>query len=155
MLVLQVNHFGANNVNTNLVPNLEGVDPDECFSSVPYEKGFALLYHLEELLGGPGTHTRAHTHVIILCTLYVHVCIWCWAVNIPVSAKLFSRVEVRALCSTPEFSANQVIMSYTLFTGALSWCWKRFSTLISIKLLNATKNTNIVYRWLLTASWQC
>lgn len=48
-----VNHFGANNVKTNLVPNLEGVDPDECFSSVPYEKGFALLYHLEELMGGP------------------------------------------------------------------------------------------------------
>ncbi|XP_060759194.1 leukotriene A-4 hydrolase isoform X2 [Neoarius graeffei] len=48
-----VNHFGENNVNTNLVPNLEGVDPDECFSSVPYEKGFALLYHLEELMGGP------------------------------------------------------------------------------------------------------
>ncbi|KAK3518131.1 hypothetical protein QTP70_033232 [Hemibagrus guttatus] len=48
-----VNHFGANNVNTNLVPNLDGVNPDECFSSVPYEKGFALLYHLEEQLGGP------------------------------------------------------------------------------------------------------
>ncbi|TSK13240.1 Leukotriene A-4 hydrolase [Bagarius yarrelli] len=48
-----VNHFGADNVKTNLVPNLDGVDPDECFSSVPYEKGFALLYHLEELMGGP------------------------------------------------------------------------------------------------------
>uniref|UniRef100_A0A8C1MJJ5 Leukotriene A-4 hydrolase n=1 Tax=Cyprinus carpio TaxID=7962 RepID=A0A8C1MJJ5_CYPCA len=45
--------FGANNVLTNLVPNLHEVDTDEAFSSVPYEKGFALLYHLEELLGGP------------------------------------------------------------------------------------------------------
>lgn len=57
----QVNTFGANNALTNLVPALQDVDPDEAFSSVPYEKGFALLYHLEELLGGPGetwTHLR-------------------------------------------------------------------------------------------------
>lgn len=48
-----VNTFGANNPLTNLVPDLKEVDPDDAFSSVPYEKGFALLYHLEELLGGP------------------------------------------------------------------------------------------------------
>ncbi|XP_036376123.1 leukotriene A-4 hydrolase [Megalops cyprinoides] len=48
-----VNTFGANNPLTNLVPSLEEVDTDEAFSSVPYEKGFALLYHLEELMGGP------------------------------------------------------------------------------------------------------
>uniref|UniRef100_A0A8C2WTH3 Leukotriene A-4 hydrolase n=1 Tax=Cyclopterus lumpus TaxID=8103 RepID=A0A8C2WTH3_CYCLU len=48
-----VNTFGADNVLTNLVPSLQDVNPDDAFSSVPYEKGFALLYHLEELLGGP------------------------------------------------------------------------------------------------------
>ncbi|KAK5877208.1 hypothetical protein CesoFtcFv8_026474 [Champsocephalus esox] len=48
-----VNTFGANNPLTNLVPSLQDVDPDDAFSAVPYEKGFALLYHLEELLGGP------------------------------------------------------------------------------------------------------
>ncbi|KAF7646003.1 hypothetical protein LDENG_00195120 [Lucifuga dentata] len=48
-----INTFGANNPLTNLVPSLQEVDPDDAFSSVPYEKGFALLYHLEELLGGP------------------------------------------------------------------------------------------------------
>uniref|UniRef100_A0A3Q3GW40 Leukotriene A-4 hydrolase n=1 Tax=Labrus bergylta TaxID=56723 RepID=A0A3Q3GW40_9LABR len=48
-----VNTFGSNNPLTNLVPSLQDVDPDDAFSSVPYEKGFALLYHLEELLGGP------------------------------------------------------------------------------------------------------
>uniref|UniRef100_A0A668AKC5 Leukotriene A(4) hydrolase n=1 Tax=Myripristis murdjan TaxID=586833 RepID=A0A668AKC5_9TELE len=48
-----VNTFGAKNPLTNLVPNLHEVDPDDAFSSVPYEKGFALLYHLEELMGGP------------------------------------------------------------------------------------------------------
>lgn len=40
---------------TKLVPDLSGVDPDDAFSSIPYEKGFALLYYLETLLGGPGT----------------------------------------------------------------------------------------------------
>jgi len=34
-----------------LVPKLEGVDPDDAFSSVPYEKGFALLYTLQKLVG--------------------------------------------------------------------------------------------------------
>ncbi|KAM6986069.1 leukotriene A-4 hydrolase [Aplochiton taeniatus] len=48
-----VNTFGPNNPLTNLVPNLHEVDTDDAFSSVPYEKGFALLYHLEELMGGP------------------------------------------------------------------------------------------------------
>ncbi|XP_061768057.1 leukotriene A-4 hydrolase [Nerophis ophidion] len=48
-----VSTFGDKNPLTNLVPSLQDVDPDDAFSSVPYEKGFALLYHLEELLGGP------------------------------------------------------------------------------------------------------
>ncbi|XP_077450189.1 leukotriene A-4 hydrolase isoform X2 [Stigmatopora argus] len=48
-----VSTFGAENPLTTLVPDLRDVDPDDAFSSVPYEKGFALLYHLEELLGGP------------------------------------------------------------------------------------------------------
>ncbi|CAL1542751.1 unnamed protein product [Lymnaea stagnalis] len=38
---------------TRLVPDLRGIDPDDAFSLVPYEKGFSLLYHLETLLGGP------------------------------------------------------------------------------------------------------
>ncbi|CAM9503311.1 unnamed protein product [Chrysoparadoxa australica] len=36
---------------TALVPPLEGVDPDDAFSSVPYEKGFALLYDLQSRIG--------------------------------------------------------------------------------------------------------
>ena len=39
---------------TALVPSLAGgVDPDDAFSSVPYEKGFAFFYHVETLVGGP------------------------------------------------------------------------------------------------------
>lgn len=39
---------------TQLIPDLKGVDPDDAFSIVPYEKGFTLLFYLETLLGGPG-----------------------------------------------------------------------------------------------------
>lgn len=35
------------------MPNLVGIDPDDAFSSVPYEKGHTFLFYLEELLGGP------------------------------------------------------------------------------------------------------
>eukprot|EP01062_Namystynia_karyoxenos_P055612 TRINITY_DN4659_c0_g1_i2.p1 TRINITY_DN4659_c0_g1~~TRINITY_DN4659_c0_g1_i2.p1 ORF type:complete len:651 (+),score=204.23 TRINITY_DN4659_c0_g1_i2:84-1955(+) len=35
-----------------LRPPMIGIDPDDAFSLVPYEKGFALLYHLETLVGG-------------------------------------------------------------------------------------------------------
>ncbi|KNC55175.1 leukotriene A4 hydrolase [Thecamonas trahens ATCC 50062] len=45
--------FGADHPYTCLVPDLSGgIDPDDVFSSVPYEKGFALLFHLESLVGG-------------------------------------------------------------------------------------------------------
>ncbi|KAK6488104.1 leukotriene A-4 hydrolase-like [Huso huso] len=48
-----INTFETKSPLTNLVPDLSEVNTDEAFSLVPYEKGFALLYHLEELLGGP------------------------------------------------------------------------------------------------------
>ncbi|CAG59351.1 uncharacterized protein GVI51_G01287 [Nakaseomyces glabratus] len=39
---------------STLVQNLnDGTDPDDAFSTVPYEKGFNLLFHLETVLGGP------------------------------------------------------------------------------------------------------
>ncbi|XP_064011022.1 leukotriene A-4 hydrolase [Pogoniulus pusillus] len=47
-----INTLGEKNPLTNLIPNLNEVDPDVAFSSVPYEKGFALLFYLEQLLGG-------------------------------------------------------------------------------------------------------
>lgn len=36
---------------TKLVPQLEGIDPDDAFSSVPYEKGFSLLYAIASAVG--------------------------------------------------------------------------------------------------------
>jgi hypothetical protein len=43
--------FGPEHEFTKLVPSLENTDPDDSFSSIPYEKGFTLLYYLETLLG--------------------------------------------------------------------------------------------------------
>lgn len=46
-----VNHFGEDHEFTKLIIDLKGKDPDDAFSSVPYEKGFHFLYHLEKLIG--------------------------------------------------------------------------------------------------------
>lgn len=48
--------MGASDPMTCLVPDLTGIDPDDSFSIVPYEKGQAFLWYLEELVGGPGTN---------------------------------------------------------------------------------------------------
>ncbi|KAI9743973.1 MAG: hypothetical protein M1818_002707 [Claussenomyces sp. TS43310] len=45
--------FGADHEFTKLVIDLKGKDPDDAFSSVPYEKGFHFLYYLEKLLTKP------------------------------------------------------------------------------------------------------
>lgn len=44
---------GADDPLTCLSPKLAGVDPDDAFSTVPYEKGHTFLWYLEELVGGP------------------------------------------------------------------------------------------------------
>ncbi|RIA99766.1 peptidase family M1-domain-containing protein [Glomus cerebriforme] len=48
-----VKRFGESNPLTALQPILKGVDPDDSFSSVPYEKGFNFLYHIQKVIGGP------------------------------------------------------------------------------------------------------
>ena len=43
-----VEHFGAEHNFTALVPDLSGgIDPDDAFSRVPYEKGYYFLYYLQ------------------------------------------------------------------------------------------------------------
>lgn len=44
---------GADDPLTCLVPDLTGIDPDDSFSVVPYEKGHAFIWYLETLVGGP------------------------------------------------------------------------------------------------------
>ena len=48
--------MGASNPLTSLMPDLTGIDPDDSFSTVPYEKGQAFLWYLEDLVGGSGTN---------------------------------------------------------------------------------------------------
>lgn len=43
--------FGEDHEFTKLIPDLKGKDPDDAFSSIPYEKGSTFLYHLEKLVG--------------------------------------------------------------------------------------------------------
>jgi len=47
-----VEAYGYDHPFTALVPNLDGRDPDDSFSSVPYEKGFDLLFYLTKVVGG-------------------------------------------------------------------------------------------------------
>jgi len=44
--------FGHDSPATRLNTDLTGIDPDDYFSSIPYEKGFNLLYHIEKVVGG-------------------------------------------------------------------------------------------------------
>jgi len=58
-----VDRYGHDHPFTVLNVKLAGVDPDDAFSSVPYEKGFNLLWYLEQLVGGPAVmdpFLRAH-----------------------------------------------------------------------------------------------
>ncbi|KAI8056806.1 peptidase family M1-domain-containing protein [Syncephalis plumigaleata] len=52
-LKTDVDEYGSSHPFTALCPDLTNADPDDAFSSVPYEKGYNLLYYLEQLLGGP------------------------------------------------------------------------------------------------------
>ncbi|KAJ1981922.1 Leucyl aminopeptidase yscIV [Dimargaris xerosporica] len=47
-----VKRIGMTHPFTALVPNLENEDPDDAFSTVPYEKGCSFLFYLEQHLGG-------------------------------------------------------------------------------------------------------
>lgn len=59
-----VAQFGADSDATSLNPTLTTTDPDDVFSTVPYEKGYTLLYCLEELVGGPSVFEPFfHAHI--------------------------------------------------------------------------------------------
>ncbi|KAK6607551.1 leukotriene a4 hydrolase [Botrytis cinerea] len=52
-LLDSVKLYGEDHEFTKLIVDLKGKDPDDAFSSVPYEKGFHFLYYLERLVGKP------------------------------------------------------------------------------------------------------
>lgn len=43
--------YGDDHKFTSLIVDLKGEDPDDAFSSIPYEKGFNFLFHLDNLVG--------------------------------------------------------------------------------------------------------
>ncbi|KAK2762761.1 hypothetical protein FQN54_000935 [Arachnomyces sp. PD_36] len=46
-----INRYGVDHEFTKLVTDLKGKDPDDAFSSIPYEKGFNFIFYLENLVG--------------------------------------------------------------------------------------------------------
>ncbi|ETW06771.1 leukotriene A-4 hydrolase/aminopeptidase [Aphanomyces invadans] len=58
-----IDMYGADHEFTKLVPTLDGCDPDDAFSSVPYEKGFNFLYFLSKLVGDSEFEKFAQAYV--------------------------------------------------------------------------------------------
>lgn len=48
-----IEQFGVDHEFTKLITDLKGKDPDDAFSSIPYEKGFNFLYYIEKLISQP------------------------------------------------------------------------------------------------------
>jgi leukotriene-A4 hydrolase len=44
--------YGLDNPYSSLHPTAKGADPDDAFSTIPYDKGFQLLHYLESIVGG-------------------------------------------------------------------------------------------------------
>ncbi|KAG7387963.1 putative leukotriene A-4 hydrolase (LTA-4 hydrolase) (Leukotriene A(4) hydrolase) [Phytophthora pseudosyringae] len=62
-LVEAIQAFGASHPYTALVPNSEGVDPDDVFSRVPYEKGFNFLHYLSTVVGSDEFDSFAQAYI--------------------------------------------------------------------------------------------
>mmetsp|Transcript_37261 Transcript_37261/g.58137 ORF Transcript_37261/g.58137 Transcript_37261/m.58137 type:complete len:700 (-) Transcript_37261:11-2110(-) len=58
-----ITNYGEDHEFTKLIPSLREMDPDDAFSSVPYEKGFALLHYLEKLVGKVPFETFAKAYI--------------------------------------------------------------------------------------------
>ena len=63
-MVTDMQTFGMDHSYSSLSPNLLNDNPDNCFSTVPYEKGFQFLHFLESLVGevGFGHFMRDYIH---------------------------------------------------------------------------------------------
>ena len=71
-----VDECGCDHTFSCLLPDLKDIDPDDAFSSVPYEKGFNLLVHLSTKVGAVLAQfwrNSAQFCAIILTNLLVHL----------------------------------------------------------------------------------
>jgi len=46
-----MSNYGLNNTYSSIHPVLNGDNPDNAFSEVPYEKGFQFLHYIESVIG--------------------------------------------------------------------------------------------------------
>jgi len=58
-----VDTFGQDHQFTALLPKIDGIDPDDAFSTVPYEKGFNFLFYLRTLLGQQIFEEFLHSYI--------------------------------------------------------------------------------------------
>ncbi|KAK2708397.1 leukotriene A-4 hydrolase-like [Artemia franciscana] len=58
-----VNTLGADNEFTKLNPDLTGSDPDDAFSSIPYEKGSVFLWYLSDIVGNEDFEEWLKTYI--------------------------------------------------------------------------------------------
>eukprot|EP01061_Rhynchopus_euleeides_P047701 TRINITY_DN9720_c0_g1_i1.p1 TRINITY_DN9720_c0_g1~~TRINITY_DN9720_c0_g1_i1.p1 ORF type:complete len:615 (+),score=211.40 TRINITY_DN9720_c0_g1_i1:89-1933(+) len=73
-----ISRLGEDNPYTALRPDLRGVDPDDSFSTVPYEKGFAFLCYLRSVVGSNAdfdawlrVYIQAHRHKMITTEIMI------------------------------------------------------------------------------------
>mgnify|MGYP006162158975 CR=1 FL=1 len=71
-LANSIDRYGATHAFTRMVPPLAGIDPDDAFSSIPYEKGCTFLTYLEFLVGGHEAWMPFVKVSCLLCTVTFH-----------------------------------------------------------------------------------
>jgi len=59
-----MNTYGLSSTYSSIHPILEGDTPDAAFSTVPYEKGFQLLYFMESLVGEDTFRAFLQTYIL-------------------------------------------------------------------------------------------
>jgi len=59
-----IENFGLNSTYSSLHPILNGDNPDNSFSEIPYEKGFQLLTYLESLIGEELMQEFLHSYIL-------------------------------------------------------------------------------------------
>jgi len=62
-LLSAINDFGESHRYTQLDSKLGDEDPDDAFSTVPYEKGFNLVYYLESIIGKDAFRTVLRAYI--------------------------------------------------------------------------------------------
>ena len=68
-----IHQIGDTHNFTALVPDLSGgVDPDDSFSKVPYEKGFYFLYYLQVMTPCPLNHPPPPSPSSLVLSLFLH-----------------------------------------------------------------------------------